>query len=247
VAYYGISLDTSEYLIFFDVTCEISFKYDHISELVSKLLAVTPETPSGSSQGNDTPPITFEAGELIGYANGAGGIGAWDFGAYVLTYTNRFANQERYVQGGMRQSIHTVCPYDYFIEPLKSQLCALFGTHDQRILPGIECTTTERDVLGAAAGAWFDSLDLSFSDAKLSIAMMPGEIVAITGIGSDLRINEGQPTWLDPELLTTPHCYAGGGRWFYIEIREEGMQLAIANGTGNCPGSLPAGATIYYR
>jgi hypothetical protein len=109
------------------------------------------------------------------------------------------------------------------------------------------CTTTQRDVLGAASGAWFDTLDLGFSDAKVAIAMMPGDIVAVTGIGNDLRIDRGQPTWLDPELLTASHCYAGGGRWFFIEIQADGMEMALADGSGSCPGSLPAGATIYYR
>ena len=195
VAYYGTSLTTNEYLIFFDVTCEISFKYDHLSELAPKIAAVAPQTPSQSSSTSRTEKIELKAGELIGYSVGAGGQGAWDFGAYDLTYFNTFANQERYKKGGMKQSIHTVCPYDYFTEPLKSQMYALLGTHDQRILPNVLCTTTERDVLGAASGAWFDNLDfVNFSDAKLSIAMMPGDIVAITGIGGDLHIDKGQPT-----------------------------------------------------
>ena len=189
----------------------------------------------------------FEAGELIGYSVGAGGRGAWDFGAYDTTHTNQFANHERYVLGMMGQSLHTVCPYDYFIEPLKSQMYALLGTHDQRVLSGVECTTTQRDVPGAAAGAWFDSQVLEFSDAKVAIAMMPGDIVAVTGIGGDVRINKGQPTWLDPELLTATHCYAGDGRWFFIEIQADGMQMAIADGSGSCPNSLPASATVYYR
>ncbi|MCH7971549.1 MAG: hypothetical protein IH960_11000 [Chloroflexi bacterium] len=247
VAYYDTSVGTSEYLIFFDVTCEISFKYDHIMEVAPKIAAVAPETPSDSSEGTRTPAITFEAGELIGYANGAGGQGAWDFGVYDTTYTNQFANQERYVKGNMGQLLHTVCPYDYFTEPLKSQMYALLGTHDQRLVPDVECTTTQRDVPGAVAGAWFDTQVLEFSDAKVAIAMLPGDIVAITGIGGDVRISKGQPTWLDPELLTTTHCYAGGGRWFFIEIQAGGMQMALADGSGSCPNSLPAGATIYYR
>ncbi|MCH8911851.1 MAG: hypothetical protein IH867_14085 [Chloroflexi bacterium] len=247
VAYYDTSVGTSEYLIFFDVTCEISFKYDHIMEVAPKIAAVTPETPSDSSEGTRSPAIAFEAGELIGYANGAGGQGAWDFGVYDTTYTNQFANQERYVKGNMGQLLHTVCPYDYFTEPLKSQMYALLGTHDQRLVPDVECTTTQRDVPGAVAGAWFDTQVLEFSDAKVAIAMLPGDIVAITGIGGDVRISKGQPTWLDPELLTTSHCYAGGGRWFFIEIQAAGMQMALADGLGNCPNSLPAGATIYYR
>jgi hypothetical protein len=248
VAYYGTSVSTNEYLIFFDVTCEISFKYDHLSELAPKLAALAPQTPSQSSATIRTEKIELKAGELIGYSVGAGGQGAWDFGVYDLTHVNTFGNQERYDKGKMRQSIHTVCPYDYFTEPLKSQMYALLGTHDQRIVPNVVCTTTERDVLGAASGAWFDNLDFeNFSDAKLSIAMLPGEIVAITGLGGDIRIDKGQPTWLDPELLTSTHCYTGDGRWFSIEIRAAGMELAIADGTGSCPASLPSNATVYYR
>ena len=53
--------------------------------------------------------------------------------------------------------------------------------------------------------------------------------------------------WLDPDLLTTTHYYSGSGRWFFIEIQAEGMQLAIADGSGSCPVSMPAGATVYYR
>ena len=146
----------------------------------------------------------------------------------------------------MAQPLHTVCPYDYFTEPLKTKMYALLGTHDQRLLPDVECTTTQRDVVGAVAGAWFATQVLEFSDAKVAIAMLPGDIVAITGIGGDLRISKGQPTWLDPELLTTTHCYAGSGRWFFIEIQADGMQMALASGSGGCPGSLPACATTYY-
>ncbi len=247
VAYYDTIVDTSEYLIFFDVTCEISFKFDHISEVAPKIAAVSPKTASANSATTHTDAISFQAGELIGYTVGAGGFGAWDFGAYDLTYTNQFANQERYEIGHMTQSIHAVCPYDYFEEPLKSQMYALFGTHDQRLLSGIECTTTERDVIGAASGAWFDSLDFQFSESKISIGMLPGDFVTLSGIGSDVRIEKSQPTWLDPSLLTTSHCYVSDRRWFYIEIQVGGMQMALVNGTGNCPNSMPADSIIYYR
>lgn len=245
VAFYGTTLDTAEYLIFFDVTCEISYKFDHLSELAPKLADVSPQIPANTSHGNETPPIEVKAGELIGYSVGAGGRGAWDFGAYDLTHRNNFANQERYEFA--KQSLHTVCPYDYFDEPLKSEMYALFGTHDQRLLPDVFCTTTERDVLGAAAGAWFSSIDLAFADSNLAIAMLPGDTVAITGIGRDLRIDHDEPTWLDPVELTTTHCYAGDGRWFFIEISSDGMSIEIAEGSGACPTSMPENTTTYFR
>jgi hypothetical protein len=247
IAYYGTSVGTNEYLIFFDVTCEISFKYDHIAEVVPKLLAVAPSTPAQGSQTTRTELIPFEAGELIGYTAGAGGIGPWDFGAYDLTFTNQFANQERYVKGGLRQTLHTVCPYEYFTEPLRSQMLAKIGTYSTFEEGNPTCFTTERDVLGAASGAWFDSPELSFSSAKLSIALTEGYKVGITGIGSDMKVPTTDPTYLDPDLLTTSHCYLDNNRWLYLEIQAEGMQLALAQGMGACPVSLPAGATIYYR
>jgi hypothetical protein len=247
VSYYGTSVGTSEYLIFFDVTCEISFKYDHISEVAPKIAAVAPQTPSESSATQRTDAITFKAGEIIGYTVGAGGEGPWDFGAYDLTYTNQFANQERYEKGYMTQSLHTVCPYEYFEEPLSSQLLALLGTHGQQILPGIPCYTTERDVLGAASGAWFDSLDLNFSDSVFSAALLAGDFVGVTGIGSDMRIAKGEPTWLDPAELTDSHCYSSNNQWIFIEIHDDDTTMSAAGGQGSCPSALPASATTYYR
>ncbi len=247
VAYYATTVDTSEYLLFFDVSCEISFKFDHISEVAPKIAAVAPATAANTSQTTRTEAIRFEAGELIGYTVGAGGFGAWDFGAYDLTFTNQFANQERYEKGHMNQSIHTVCPYEYFEEPLKGQMYELFGTHDQRLLPGIECSTTERDVVGSASGAWFDSLNLEFSESKISLGLLPGDLVTITGIGSDVRIAKDNQTWRDPSLLTGSHCYFDNGRWFYLEIFDDGMQMTLAHGSGSCPQAMPAGATTYYR
>jgi hypothetical protein len=248
IAYYGTSLGTSEYLIFFDVTCEIRFKYDHIGELAPKLMALASSTPSQGSATTRTELIPLMAGELIGYTSGAGGVGPWDFGAYDLTFTNQFANQERYEKGGMKQSLHTVCPYEYFTEPQRSQMLTKIGIYSSFVVGNPTCHTTQRDVLGAASGAWFDSQNLEFSDAKLSIALTEVYEVDIAGIGSDMQVPQsGNSTWLDPDLLTNSHCYSVSGRWFYIEISDEGMQLRLVEGSGSCPGSMPPGGTVYYR
>ncbi len=247
VSYYDTPSGSGEYLLFFDVTCEISYKFDHISEVTPKIATVAPSTPSQSSATTRTELIEFKAGEVIAYTVGAGGQGPWDFGAYDLTYTNRFANQERYEKGRMTQSIHTVCPYEYFDEPLRSQMLTLLGTHGQQIIPGIPCYTSERDVAGAASGTWFDSPDLGFSDSAFSAALLAGDFVGITGIGSDMRIAKDEPTWLDPAKLTTSHCYASNGEWRFIEIIGDGMTMKAAGGQGPCPNELSANATTYYR
>jgi hypothetical protein len=43
VDYYDSFLGISEYLLFFDVTCEISYKFDHVAEVVPKIAALVPE------------------------------------------------------------------------------------------------------------------------------------------------------------------------------------------------------------
>ncbi|MBT4126519.1 MAG: hypothetical protein HOJ22_01985 [Chloroflexi bacterium] len=247
VSYYDTPSGAGEYLLFFDVTCEISFKFDHISEVVPKIAAVAPATPSQGSATSRTELIEFKAGEIVAYTVGAGGQGPWDFGAYDLTFTNQFANQERYEIGQMSQSLHTVCPYEYFDEPLSSQMLALLGTHGQQILPGIPCYTTERDVLGAASGAWFASPVMGYEGSVFSAALLAGDFIAVTGIGGDLRVAKGEPTWLDPADLTSSHCYSSNGDWRFIEIIGDGMTMKAAGGQGACPNSLPADATTYYR
>ena len=247
VSYYSDNGANGEYLIFFDVTCEISFKFDHLTEIVPKIAAFTPEIPAVTSQTTRTDPIEFKAGEIIGYSEGAGDQGPWDLGAYDMTFTNKFANQERYEQTRNSQSLHAVCPYEYFEEPLRSQMLALLGTHGQQIIPGTECFTTERDVLGAAAGAWFDSPDYDFADSVFSAALLTGDFVGITGIGGDMRIAKNEPTWLDPSELTDSHCYHRNNQWYYIEIQGDGTTMKAAGGSGNCPASLPETAKTYYR
>jgi hypothetical protein len=84
--------------------------------------------------------MTFKAGDLIGYAYGAGGSeagggGAWDFGAYDTTYVNQVANQRRYVEGRMSQSLHTICPFDYFGDILKTRCTYCSGLPIKGSLP----------------------------------------------------------------------------------------------------------------
>jgi hypothetical protein len=244
VDYYDSFLGIAEYLLFFDVTCEISFKYDHINEVVPKIAELVPEVSVDSGGGLRPSGITFEAGELIGYAYGAGNIGLWDFGAYDTTVTIQHANQARDAAG---RGDHTVCPYDYFGDPLKSQMYSLFGAWSDNLIADAECTTTDRDVLGAASGAWFESPEFG-KGASFAIATAPDSQINLSGIGGELKIPANNPTWLDPELMTTSHCYADGTRWIYLEVQAEGMQLATASGTGTCPNAIPTtDTTTYYR
>lgn len=244
MAYY-ISNDSrfNFYFLSFGVSCEISYMYDHIVEVVPKIAAVAPTTASVSSATDGVrSTVTFKAGELIGYV----GEGTWDFGASDTTHINQFANQQRYVELSNGQALYQICPYDYFSDPLKSQMYALFGDPGGELYTVTNCSPA-KDVLGSAAGQWFDIPDIESGQPMLGIAMLPGNMVEISSESSVQRVFPDNPTWQDPELLTSTHCYASDGQWTYIEIHDEGKQMSLAAGSGDCPISLPSNARVYYR
>ena len=104
-----------------------------------------------------------------------------------------------------------------------------------------------KDVPGSAAGQWFDTDDIEAGRPETGVAMLPADMVEISTASGALRVQKDNPTWADPELMTTSHCYADSGGWFYLEMLADGMQMALATGDGVCPNSLPEDATIYYR
>ena len=159
--------------------------------------------------------IPVEAGQEIGIARGV-----LDFGAYDKTVT-RFINPERY--GPLTR--HTVCPLDYFAEPLKS---LLYSKVERKAEPrGGEI---DFDQPGKLAGNWFiegagdytdqnlwkkvvafvyDYLEPSNLRISLSWETFPpyGELFSVKGNGPDFRevdVNTGEVVYkLYP--LCTPY------------------------------------------
>jgi hypothetical protein len=231
------------YFLSFGVTCELGYIFDHMVEVVPKIAEVAPMTASVSSATEAVrSAVTFEAGELVGYVV----EGTWDFGASDTTHINQFANQSRYIGTAHQGALDQICPYDYYDEPLKSQFYSLFGDPGGTLGVVDNCDPV-RDVLGSAAGRWFDASDYETGRQALGIAMLPADTVQMSTVSQSLRVNKDNPTWADPELMTTLHCYADSGGWFYLEILADGFQMALATGDGVCPNALPEDSTIYYR
>lgn len=108
-----------QYLLFFDVSCEVEIKFDHILNPVESIRNVFPKEPALTSQ--TSPPsvrVQFKAGELIATTSGTSGAHNWDFGVYNETLypnpvTNEVANLEEIDK-------RADCGYDYF-SPEKQQ------------------------------------------------------------------------------------------------------------------------------
>ena len=244
----GDWIEVAQYLLFFEVSCEVTYKFDHIDRLADKLAAVAPASPSETSHTSEiSPPVSLEAGELIGYTAGTITAHNWDFGVYNASNSNPFINQARYeTTANLAGSLHADCPYDYFREALRNQLYTL--------LPAEDCGSASRDQLGTIAGTWFaePNFDPIRVGPKLVIGhtLVPGgEFVVIRGESAEIRVFPDQMTFADPAEITTQHCYQtseGPPRTVYLDLRSE-LELAVAFGDGSCPTEVPGDFDLYYR
>ena len=244
----GDWIEVPQYLLRFAVSCEVTYKFDHLDRLVDKLAAVAPAPPSASSHTSEIrPPVALKAGELIGYTSGTIVAHNWDFGVYNASNSNPFVNQARYeTTANLAGSLYADCPYDYFQDALRKQFYAL--------LPNEDCGSASRDELGTIAGTWFAERNLNpvRVGPKLVIGrtwVLGGEFVVIRGESAEIRVFPGQKTFADPAEITTQHCYQtsqGPPRFVYLELRSE-LELAVAFGEGTCPTELPGDHDPYYR
>jgi hypothetical protein len=106
-----------DYLLGFTVSCEVRYKLDHITEPIDKIRDQLPREPilGDSSTNALTQPITFAAGDLIGYTYGTKHAHNWDFGVYNATKPAGLGSD------------HAICPFDYFLPELQSVYVAKLG------------------------------------------------------------------------------------------------------------------------
>jgi hypothetical protein len=251
ISYYETTVDTAEYLLFFNVTCTLAVKFDHLSGVAPPIAGIAPVAPANHSRTSRVnPPIRFESGDLIGFTMGAGGTpsrgvgGAWDFGVYNTSVTNEFANPDRFADGS-DDSLHAVCPYDHFDDPLRSNYYALFGTPGGQTVVGAECRSASRDIPGTVVGWWFPDGVQGVRDGFAIGDALDGE-VRMGGVGWSLSVRISNPTWRDPETITTSHCYAADGQHALLELRDSDT-LSVTYGDGSCPTLDERASELFMR
>ncbi len=237
-----------QYLLFFEVSCEVMYKFDHLSAVVDSIRSVSPPEPKPDSRTDFLrEPIEFAAGELIGWTTGAPPEGPFDWGVYNTTHRNSFANQTRYDAQGMEQALHADCPYDYFDEAMRAAHLGKSGTPGGRQVSVAECPSTSRDVPGTVAGAWFD--EATGVEGFAIAADLSGQ-VRLGGPGYNLVTDMGTATWADPGTVTSEHCYEnwpnGGDTHVFLKLLSPD-RLAVARGAGACPSKMPEEFQVYVR
>lgn len=114
------SVATIDYDLHFQVSCEVWFFINHVSNPVEKIKSLFPSQPV-SSTNNLTwvkPPLHFKAGELIGDTTGTAQAHNFDFAVFDLNHKNDLvgsgaSNDPRFK--------NFVCPFNFFPPDLKSQ------------------------------------------------------------------------------------------------------------------------------
>lgn len=98
--------------------------------------------------------VALKKGELMGTAGGGKGQQAFDFGAVDKRITpHQFANPSRWET--RKQWAYSVCPLDYYSEPLKGQLKArLGGDGKSGKITKAACGEVVQDVPNTAMGVW---------------------------------------------------------------------------------------------
>ena len=243
------------YILHFAVGCEFAIFLDHITDPVDRIKAALNTAPNEDTRMDSflAKPLSFRAGELIGYTIGAGpadSIRQWDFGYYSASVTNVYVNQPRRSNPVPAwKQLHAVCGFDYFAEPLKSTYARYFATHRGVLVPGAPCRSPNRDVAGTLAGSWYYKPDSTSIEPHVAIAIdLDGKSVIVAGLRQYVEIEASNPTLKDPANVTDRHCYydSANGRYYFFQFVDR-TTVDMFEGSGSCPISPSGTKTRLYR
>ncbi|MAF79792.1 hypothetical protein CL629_01805 [bacterium] len=113
----------SQYILIFRLSCEVDIKFDHILEPIVAIRDAFPDTPKGDTRTDPVGPISFKAGDVVGYTSGTPEAHNWDFGLYNDSVADPDANVPEAVGTDLRAN----CPYDYYSSDRRQTYFDLMG------------------------------------------------------------------------------------------------------------------------
>ena len=254
----GNLIDVPQYEVRLQISCEVTYGFDHLTELGPGIAELAPTEPSTSTRDAEkSVSIEVNARDILGYTTGTIVAHSWDFIFSNTAVVNSFANQERYKNtGDLKVLLYAECPYEYFADDLGDEYRALIGGSSGSSSDSV-CHTSY-DVPDGIYGGWFqtpfdDEDPFARADWGMAIATMPDGAIRVNGESNAVRLRPGDETYLDPRTVADEHCYASargmGGQeeWHvYLKMLTPGT-MGVAFGQGSCPKSLPADHIVYYR
>ncbi len=262
---YGPVGDQAVWILDFKFNEQVSIRYSSVTEVVQAITDVTTSTPNETSEGfPPSSPLSFNAGNLIGYTTGTVQANNWDIWVYDKDHQNTFARPSRYEVDELGDRLKTaVCPYSFLNDTMKAEVQALYGING----PGetIECGTASRDVVGTLAGQWhFDSdptQGVRISEegnyaSPLAVFNNLNDEVIIHSVNSTrYQIPTSNPTYKKPEDIVGSHCYDLSNPQFgiiqgyiYFNVLSDIEVQVFFSATGICPDNFPtSGFKAFYR
>lgn len=112
------NIETIDYDLHFQVSCEVWFYINHISAPIEKIKDVLPSKPATTTASLTSfhPPMHFKAGELIGYTTGTAQAHNFDFAVFDLNHTNKLIGDATRLDSRFKNFL---CPFD--VLPAKIQ------------------------------------------------------------------------------------------------------------------------------
>ncbi|MBI2549778.1 hypothetical protein HYV83_01190 [Candidatus Woesearchaeota archaeon] len=236
----------AEYRLDFQVSCEVTYSFDHIPQLSDKLSKLAPEKPADNTHDNPITPVLVEVGEQVGSTRKG-----LDFFLFNRAKKVEHINPKRWM---LDHNTVADCPYDYFTNELKQKYYSLF-TSAGGFVPDVKtCRSASRDVVGTLAGAWFQGDATDRQGAHLYIADdfntvdMVREPQESTDKDYGFRLRDANPS-KNPDQVKVGEsvCYSDNTRFAYFQVIDiNKMKVSIASGT--CPSAEPSsGYEIWER
>lgn len=226
-----------QWLLFFQVSCDVWFIVDHLDDVPEKIRAVAPAAPAQTTMSNNLPDtVAFEAGETIGFVHARGSGGAFDLGTYDARSRAPFADPAR---PRNERDVQAICAWDLYPPEKAAQYKALFARAGKPPTPGASCRSSSRDLAGSAAGQWFAP-----SGAILALAADLDGSVVVSGPGAFLR---DEAPARDPAgvAIGEAACYQDETSHAWVKVEPEAT-LLFAAGQGACGADFPAAASASF-
>lgn len=114
------TVETIDYDLHFQVSCEVWFFINHISDPIDKIKNVFPKEPATATNNltSVNPVIHLKAGELIGYTKGTANAHNFDFAVFDLNHTNTLIGEDDSNDSRFKNFI---CPFDVLPENFKNE------------------------------------------------------------------------------------------------------------------------------
>ena len=258
-SYYSYSGSAPTWSLIFEITSDITLRLSALTDVPDKIKNIVGIEYTVGEKNLQTP-ISFEPGELVGYAGGSADVTNWDVLLYDKNHKNQFVNQDRYLATDLGvQFITAICPFSFYSDEMKQEYINLLGFSEAG--QTTDCGCASRDVAGTLSGIWWlstEGTDIEEQGMYTSPLMIYSNSAGGTSLGyvnkKRYKINSENPTNKDPATITNEHCYSLISAWdgssegyaYFKIISDTEMQLATGT-SGTCPSTFPEEYVTYYR